>query len=310
MLARTSVRGASMLRSLLSAPVRRFGAEVPLSECKKTALFDVHTAAGGKIVPFCGYALPVQYADGLNQSHAHVRNSAGLFDVSHMGQVKVTGEKRVAFLETICVTDVAATKPGVAKLSVLTNEQGGVIDDFMLCPRDDHVFMVLNAGCKDKDMAHIRAQMAKYNAANPSATPVALEYLDKRSLVALQGPKAAGIMQKLLPGVDLAQMAFMTSTSDVIEGIKVDVTRCGYTGEDGFEVGCANEDAVKLWSVLTSFPEVLPAGLGVRDSLRLEAGLCLYGHELDEQTTPVEAGLTWYARFRRTPSSQIHIFVS
>ena len=270
-----------------------------LASCKKTALFDAHVKANGKMVPFCGYALPVQYADALSASHNHVRTAAGLFDVSHMGQVKITGEHRVAFLETLCVTDIVGVKENLAKLSVLTNEKGGVYDDCMITKKADHIFMVLNAGCKDKDMAHIQAEMEKYNKTHPSADPLKLHYLEDRALVAIQGPKAATVVSRLVPNVDFLYVPFMATLDAKINGIDVAITRCGYTGEDGFEIGCANADATALWEILTAQPEVLPSGLGVRDSLRLEAGLCLYGHELDETTTPVEASLAWTISPRR-----------
>lgn len=216
-----------------------------------------------------------------------------------MGQVKITGADRIAFMETLCVTDIAGLKENLAKLSVLTNEQGGVYDDCMITKKPDHIFIVLNAGCKDKDMEHIQKQMDVYNAAHPSADPVQLHYLEDRSLVAIQGPQAVTVMQRLLPETDFVHLPFMATFEATIAGIPVVVTRCGYTGEDGFEVGCANEHATALWDALASHPEVKPAGLGVRDSLRLEAGLCLYGHELDETTSPVEAGLSWTISPRR-----------
>jgi aminomethyltransferase len=299
MLSRVSLKSThcvSALRSVFAVRARTFADS---ADVKKTALYDTHVQAGGKMVPFCGYSLPVQYTDGLNQSHAQVRTSAGLFDVSHMGQVTISGEHRESFMETLCVTDITGTKHGMAKLSVLTNEQGGVIDDCMITRKQDSLFVVLNAGCKEKDIAHIRSHIDKFNASHPSATPVALTEHTDRSLIAIQGPKAADVIQRLVPNIDLSQVAFMNTFTATIEGIAVGVTRCGYTGEDGFEISCADADAPKLWNVLAGFPEVLPAGLGVRDSLRLEAGLCLYGHELDEDISPIEAGLTWVISPRR-----------
>jgi len=271
-----------------------------LASCKKTALYDVHVNSNGKMVPFCGYALPVQYADTLSVSHNHCRTKASLFDVSHMGQVRITGEHRIALMEKLCVMDLLGAKPSLAKLSVLTNEKGGVIDDCMITPDEKGINIVLNAGCKDKDMAHIRKHIEQFNAEHPSSDPVRLDYFEDRSLVALQGPKAAATLQSLLPAdFDLTKFAFMSSRPTVIKGIPVVVTRCGYTGEDGFEIGCDNRDAVALWDILVNQPDVAPAGLGVRDSLRLEAGLCLYGHELEEDISPVEAGLSWVISPRR-----------
>ena len=269
---------------------------------KKTALYDVHVKSGGKLVPFGGYLLPVQYAGLVSASHNHTRKSASLFDVSHMGQVRIVGDDRVAFMESLCVMDIAGGKPNLAKLSVLTNGKGGVIDDCMITPRADAVYIVLNAGCKDKDMAHIKAQAQAWNKAKPSANPVKLEYFEDRALVALQGPRAAEVLKGLLePGsIDLPQFAFMSSVASVrVGGVDCAVTRCGYTGEDGFEIGCSNADAEKLWTSLAKVEGVLPAGLAARDSLRLEAGLCLYGHELNEDITPIEAGLAWTISPRR-----------
>lgn len=262
--------------------------------------FDVHVASKGKMVPFCGYYLPVQYTEGLSVSHNHTRTDASLFDVSHMGQVRILGEQRVAFFETLCVTDIAGLRPNFAKLTVLTNEEGGVKDDCMVTVRDNHLFVVLNAGCKDKDMAHILEHAAKWNASHPSQDPIRMEYLTDRSLLALQGPKAASVLATLLPeSFDFVHFGFMNVADSTIQDMPVSITRCGYTGEDGFEISCEDAHVEKLWSLLTSHENVLPAGLGVRDSLRLEAGLCLYGHELNENVSPIEAGLGWTISPRR-----------
>lgn len=252
------------------------------------------------MVPFCGYMLPVQYSEGLSISHNHTRTAASLFDVSHMGQIRIYGEDRVAFMESLCVADIAGLRQGLAKLTVLTNEQGGVKDDCMITVRDRHLFMVLNAGCKDKDMAHILSHAEQWNNTRRSQDPIRMEYLSDLSLVALQGPKAASVLSTLLPeSFDMIHFGFMNVAESVIDGIPVSITRCGYTGEDGFEISCSNKDAEKLWSLITAHEDVLPAGLGVRDSLRLEAGLCLYGHELNEDVTPVEANLSWTISPRR-----------
>ena len=209
------------------------------------------------------------------------------------------GSKRVKFIESLIIADVEGLKPNLAKLTMLTNEQGGVIDDCMITKREQDLYMVLNAGCKDKDMAHIKTHLKTFNEANPDPEPVTMDYHDKRSLVALQGPKAAAVMKKLLPDLDFVNMAFMSSTQTNLNGMDIHMTRCGYTGEDGFEIGCDDKDAVKLWQTLLGDADVHPAGLGVRDSLRLEAGLCLYGHELNESISPVEAGLSWAISPRR-----------
>eukprot|EP00461_Guttulinopsis_vulgaris_P000124 UN00124 len=279
---------------------RSFASDATVGEPKKTALYDKHVEAGGKMVDFCGYLLPVQYnKQGLPASHAWVRNEAGLFDVSHMGQVTFKGKKRVEFIEKLIVADVQGLKPMLAKLTMLTNENGGVIDDCMITKRENDLYMVLNAGCKDKDMAHIKQHLEKFNAENAAEDAVEMTYHDDRSLVALQGPKAVKVMQKLLPDFDFVHFPFMGAAEVDIQGVKAFMTRCGYTGEDGFEIGTSNEDIGKLWDLLMADEAVEPAGLGVRDSLRLEAGLCLYGHELNETITPVEAGLTWAISPRR-----------
>jgi aminomethyltransferase len=210
-----------------------------------------------------------------------------------MGQVTLTGTKHVEFMEYLTVCDIQGLKPNNAKLTVMTNERGGVIDDCIVTRRENDLYVVLNAGCKDKDMAHIKAQMKAWNAKHPSDEPVAMKYHENRSLVALQGPKAVDVMKKLLPDADFVHLPFMGSLNAKLKNIPVHITRCGYTGEDGFEIGCDNEFAVQLWDTLLSDEVVRPAGLGVRDSLRLEAGLCLYGNELDEDTTPIDAGLKW-----------------
>jgi len=264
----------------------------------KTALYDEHIKLGGKMVPYADYALPVSYKDGAIQSHLHCRNEASLFDVSHMGQIKIYGKNRAAFLESVLVGDMHTLKQHQARLSVLTNERGGVIDDLMVTNHADHMYMVVNGGCKVKDLAHMRTKLAEWNAKNQG--DVVLEYLeDSRSLIALQGPKAAEVLQRLVKE-DLKQHAFMTAQTMDVSGISdCWVSRCGYTGEDGFEVSVPAAKAADLWNLFLQQPEVRPAGLAVRDSLRLEAGLCLYGHELNEDITPVEAGLAWLINKRR-----------
>lgn len=263
---------------------------------KRTALYDFHVRNGGKMVGFAGYELPVQYKDGVVTSHMHVRQDAGVFDVSHMGQLRFHGKDREAFLESVVVADIANLKPHQASLSVITNEKGGIIDDCVVTKRDNFIAMVVNAGCKDKDLAHFKKHIAE------SKKDVRIEYLEDRSLLALQGPKAAAVLARFLPAniaAALPQWPFMSDKDVQVGKYNCTVTRCGYTGEDGFEISVASQDAIALMELLCGEKEVQPAALAVRDSLRLEAGLCLYGHDLDETITPVEAALAWTISKRR-----------
>jgi len=267
---------------------------------KKTALYDAHVELQGKIVPFGGWALPVQYGkESIGNSHLHVRSKAGLFDVSHMGQLILRGNKAADFLEYITPADIGALETNQARLSLLTNEAGGIIDDCMITKKDGHIYMVINAGCIDKDLAHMHAELAKFNEKNGG--DVSIEYLQDRALLALQGPKAAEILQGLVPSdYDVASQDFMyTRHSSIGKFNDCWIARCGYTGEDGFEISVPNADAIAFMHSLLESEHVHPAGLGVRDSLRLEAGLCLYGHDLNETTSPIEATLGWTITKRR-----------
>jgi len=247
------------------------------------------------LVEFCGYHLPIQYEDGIVQSHLHARSKAALFDVSHMAQLRLTGKDRVKFLETLVVGDIAELPLNHAKLSVYTNERGGIIDDTVISNRGDRLDIVVNAGCAEKDVAHITAHVTRFTAGGGEAK---LERLD-RSLLALQGPSAEAALAALVQR-DLSQMPFMTNMDVTLaEFGACTVTRCGYTGEDGFEISVANSAAVALAERLLGLPGVALAGLGARDSLRLEAGLCLYGHDLDESISPVQASLSWLIGKRR-----------
>ncbi|OQS01352.1 aminomethyltransferase [Achlya hypogyna] len=273
-----------------SAPRRAF------SSLKKTALYDLHKELGGKMVDFAGYAMPVQYTAGILKSHTHTRTPgcASLFDVSHMGQLRMTGKDRVRFLESLVVGDVASLTPGEAKLSLITNDKGGIIDDCVITAYDDHLYVVVNAGNQDIDWAHMQAHLAKFDG------DVQLERIADRSLVALQGPGAAEIMAELVPGsVNLADMNFMTGTFTRVLGNDVILTRCGYTGEDGFEVSVPSNTVENFTRKLLADERVLEAGLGARDSLRLEAGLCLHGHDITPETTPIEGALAWTMSKRR-----------
>ena len=230
------------------------------------------------MVPFAGYEMPVQYPAGILAEHRHTRAHASLFDVSHMGQACLHGAGAAMALESLVPADVAGLAPGRQRYSFFTNETGGILDDLMVASMGDHLFLVVNAGRKDHDFALLRSRCS-------------IEVLSDRALLALQGPAAAVVMGKLAP--EVATLAFMSIASATIEGIPSIVSRSGYTGEDGFEISVAPKQAMGLARLLLAQEGVAPAGLGARDSLRLEAGLCLYGHDIDETTTPVEAGLSW-----------------
>lgn len=268
----------------------------------RTALYDWHLEQGGKIVPFAGYELPVQYKAGLMKEHLHCREKSGLFDVSHMGQLKIHGKDRHDFIERITVVDMQALKDGEGSLSLITNEKGGIIDDTVITRKSDHIYMVVNAACKDKDLAHMDAVLAS----EFKGKDVSIEILDGRSLLAVQGPMTHTVLESIFE-TSIKEQIFMTSTTRRIPKLDTEViaTRCGYTGEDGFELSVTHDKAVDLANLLltvkdkTGTPIVTPNGLGARDSLRLEAGLCLYGHEMDESISPVEAVLQWTISARR-----------
>lgn len=247
-----------------------------------TPLHALHVEVGAKMVPFAGYDMPVQYALGVKKEHLHTREAAGLFDVSHMGQLRLHGEGAAAALETLVPVDVVDLAEGKQRYAFFTNEQGGILDDLMVANLGDHLFVVVNAACKDQDINHLQAHL-------PSG--VELEIINDRALLALQGPKAAEVLARLQPAV--ADMLFMDIQQVQIDGIDCIVSRSGYTGEDGYEISVPADQAEALARTLTAFEEVEWIGLGARDSLRLECGLCLYGHDLDETTTPVEASLLW-----------------
>lgn len=258
---------------------------VPL---KFTPLDALHRELGAKMVPFGGYAMPVQYPTGILTEHLHTRRSVGLFDVSHMGQVRLVGDGAIAAIERLVPGDVQALSPGRVRYTMLTNGQGGIIDDLMIARREGELGLVVNAGTKENDIAHIAAHLP---------ADVALIYEEERALLALQGPLAATVLERHIPGI--AKAAFMTENSAKLAGIDITLTRSGYTGEDGFELSIPADRADEVARLLLAAPEVLPIGLGARDSLRLEAGLCLYGHDIDETTTPIEADLIWTISKRR-----------
>lgn len=254
---------------------------------KQTPLHSLHAELGAKFVPFAGYAMPVQYLAGIMKEHLHTRAAAGLFDVSHMGQVRLTAADADTRLEGLVPGDIAVLKPGEMRLTMFTNERGGVLDDLMVTRRDNDLYLVVNAGCKEDDLDLLRASLG-------AATVV---YDEDRALLALQGPGAAAALARHAP--EVTDLSFMKAAAIDIAGRAAWVSRSGYTGEDGFEISVANADAEALARALLGEPEVAPVGLGARDSLRLEAGLCLYGNDLTPDITPVEAGLAWTISKRR-----------
>jgi aminomethyltransferase len=253
----------------------------------RTPLHALHLSLGGKMVPFAGYDMPVQYPPGIMAEHLHTRAAAGLFDVSHMGQVRLDGEGVAGALEALVVGDILGLKPGRMRYTLFTNEAGGILDDLMVTNAGDHLFLVVNAARKAHDIAHLRRRLG----GKAKVTP-----LPDRALLALQGPAAATVLARLAP---LASMPFMTGAPVAIDGSAAFVTRSGYTGEDGFEISLPAESAERIARRLLAEPEVKPIGLGARDSLRLEAGLCLYGHDIDATTTVIEADLAWSIQKRR-----------
>ena len=260
----------------------------PSEDLKKTPLDSLHRELGGKMVPFAGYDMPVQYSAGILAEHTHTREKAGLFDVSHMGQAAIRGDDPVSALETLVPGDLQALSTGQTRYTMFTNEAGGILDDLMVTRRGDHLFLIVNAACKDQDFAHMQAGLPAGNK---------LEIMEDRALLALQGPEAASVLGRLAPAARL--MDFMTSEPLSISDIPCIISRSGYTGEDGFEISLPANEADRLARLLLDEPEVMPVGLGARDSLRLEAGLCLYGSDIDETTTPIEAGLIWTISKRR-----------
>ncbi|KAK9970482.1 hypothetical protein ABG768_026425 [Culter alburnus] len=272
---------------------RQASTEVAL---KKTPLYDFHRAQGGKMVEFAGWSMPVQYKDSHINSHMHTRQHCSIFDVSHMLQTKIYGRDRVKFIESLIVGDIAELKDNQGTLSLFTNAKGGIMDDLIVTKTDqEYLYVVSNAGCADKDSAHMQARLQEFKSAGHD---VDLEFMEE-SLIALQGPSMAQVLQKGV-GDDLRKLTFMTSVLTPVFGIQgCRVTRCGYTGEDGVEISVPPGDVVSLTEKLLANSEVKLAGLGARDSLRLEAGLCLYGNDIDETTTPVEASLIWTIGKRR-----------
>ena len=258
---------------------------------QKTPLHALHVELGARMVPFAGYSMPVQYPAGLMAEHKHTRAAAGLFDISHMGQLRLVGPDAAAAFETLMPVDVIDLPPGKQRYGLLLNDAGGILDDLMFF-NEGHgsLFVIVNGACKVADLAHIQARIGARCEVQP---------MPDHALLALQGPQAAATLARLSPGVE--QFVFMTGGAVQIGGIPAFVTRSGYTGEDGFEISVKDSNAEALARLLLAQPEVQPIGLGARNSLRLEAGLCLYGNDIDENTTPVEASLNWaIQKVRRT----------
>jgi aminomethyltransferase len=276
------------------------GADNSSTSLQRTPLYELHVSLGAKMVPFAGYEMPVQYPLGVLKEHLHTRDKAGLFDVSHMGQAfLVPSDKRfetvAGGLELLAPADFLGLKPGQQRYSQLLNDEGGIIDDLMVTrlaneSEDGVVMLVVNASRKDIDFAHIQRRLVGYGG-------LMLIPNHSRGLLAIQGPMAADVLEAHSPGV--TKLQFMHAANVSIAGIDCHVSRSGYTGEDGFEISVPSDRISDLWVKLLSDDRVQPIGLGARDSLRLEAGLCLYGHDIDETTSPVEAGLQWSIQKRR-----------
>lgn len=267
---------------------------VPDENLLHTPLYELHLTLGARMVPFAGYAMPVQYPAGLMAEHQHTRKAASLFDVSHMGQLRLVGPDAAAAFETLMPVDVLDLPVGKQRYGLLLNETGGIIDDLMFVNRGTDIFVIVNGACKAGDIAHIQARIGQRCQVIP---------MPERALLALQGPQAAAVLQRLCRGVK--PLVFMSGGSFHVrhggQDIPCFITRSGYTGEDGFEISVHEMQAEALAHLLLAQPEVMPAGLGARNSLRLEAGLCLYGNDIDTTTTPVEAGLSWaLQKVRRT----------
>jgi len=257
---------------------------------QQTPLHGLHVELGAKMVEFAGYSMPVNFPDGIIAEHKHCRSAAALFDVSHMGQLRLLGDGAAKALESLVPMDIIDLGVHKQRYALFTNSQGGILDDLMVTRRESDLMLVVNAACKEADTRHLIQNISDRCHVVP---------MPERALIALQGPKAVKALARLNP--DVAKLVFMTGAPCRLAGADCFVTRSGYTGEDGFEISVPADDAVVLAKALLKEPEVKPAGLGARDTLRLEAGLCLYGHDIDVNTTPVEAGLTWAIQKVRRP---------
>jgi len=270
------------------------------AELQKTPLYDLHIELGARMVPFAGYDMPVQYPAGVLKEHLHTRAKCGLFDVSHMGQVEIraksgTYEDAALALESLVPVDILGLKEGRQRYGFFTDDNGCILDDLMLANRGDHLFVVVNAGCKQADIAYMQKHLSDR---------VDVTYLEDRALLALQGPKAEKVLTELWAG--LYAMKFMDVREVALHDIPAIVSRSGYSGEDGFEISVPADKAEELARILLNHPDCEAIGLGARDSLRLEAGLCLYGNDIDTTTSPIEAGLEWaIQKARRTGGARV-----
>lgn len=255
---------------------------------KTVPLAAFHRHLGAKMVPFAGYEMPVQYPAGIIEEHKHTRDKAGLFDVSHMGQAWLHGADAAKAIEKLVPGDIQALKPGTGRYTMITNDDGGIVDDLIVTNWGDRLFIVVNASRKHIDLPMI---------AEAASGLAELEIVENRALIALQGPSASGVLSGMAPA--LAAMPFMSAVETDIGGIACHVTRSGYTGEDGYEISIPVGNIEAIAQALCDHSDVMPVGLGARDTLRLEAGLCLYGNDLDEETSPIEAGLAWTISKRR-----------
>ncbi len=255
---------------------------------KYTPLNKLHKELGAKMVPFAGYEMPVQYSDGIIKEHKHTRNSAGLFDISHMGQIRLSGANVALELEALVPSAIQGLALWKQRYTVLTTPDGGIFDDVMITNAGDYLVLVVNAARKEHDLAYLCDNLS---------SACKIELMEDTALLSLQGPKAAAVMARLVSGIQ--ELPFLNGRVMDIDGIECWVSRCGYTGDDGFELSVANDKAENLARLLLDQSEVAPIGLGARDSLRLEAGLCLYGQDIDEETTPIEANLDWVISSRR-----------
>lgn len=253
-----------------------------MPDLKQTPLFELHRELGAKMTAFAGYAMPLQYAGGIIREHLHCRSRAGLFDISHMGQCRILGGGAAQALESLTPGGIVDLAPGAQKYTVLTHPDGGVVDDIMVSRVEQGLNLIVNAACKDKDFAYLKRQLPD---------DCVLQTCPELALLALQGPMAAEVMRRF--SADAAGLRFMQTCRTRIDGVECWIGRSGYTGEDGFEISVRNENVEAIARLLLAETAVEPIGLGARDSLRLEAGLCLYGHELSENISPLRAGLKW-----------------
>ncbi len=258
---------------------------IEMTELHTTPLHQLHLDLNAKMMAFAGYDMPINYPLGVMKEHLQTREKAGLFDVSHMGQIIFSGapvEDIALFLESLIPVNIAGLKPGRQRYGFFTNEKGGILDDLMLANRGDDIFMIVNAACKVQDIAHLKEHKPDH---------ITMDVIEDRALLALQGPESEAVMARLIPQTQ--DMKFMDSRVFSYNGFEIWISRSGYTGEDGFEISVPGNEAIDFAQTLLSHDEVEMIGLGARDSLRLEAGLCLYGHDLDASTTPIEGALQW-----------------